>query len=227
MAKGKSICAYLKNLRRQIAEANGIDYSPRQCTYEGDCSGTCPACEREREYIESQLSLRQKWGAPLKIVGLSVALASGAASASELQEERVDSSKESRSCPESAQLEDHEDLEDVVFTGALVLHRPTFPGGDAALMSFLKENIRYPEEAREKGIQGRVRVSFLVCRDGSIADVKIVQQLHPLLDAEAVRVVKLMPKWENQGKTRERFDLPISFSLEKDSVSSEKENQVE
>ncbi|MBO4805369.1 MAG: energy transducer TonB [Paludibacteraceae bacterium] len=227
MAKGKSICAYLKNLRRQIAEANGIDYSPRQCTYEGDCSGTCPACEREREYIESQLSLRQKWGAPLKIVGLSVALASGSASASDLQEERVDSSKESRSCPESAQLEDHEDLEDVVFTGALVLHRPTFPGGDAALMSFLKENIRYPEEAREKGIQGRVRVSFLVCRDGSIADVKIVQQLHPLLDAEAVRVVKLMPKWENQGKTRERFDLPISFSLEKDSVSSEKKNQVE
>ncbi|MBP5458261.1 MAG: energy transducer TonB [Paludibacteraceae bacterium] len=227
MAKGKSICEYLKNLRKQIAEANGIDYSPRPCTYKGDCSGTCPACEREREYIESQLSLRQKWGAPLKIVELSVALASGAASASELQEERVDSSKETRSCPKSAQLEDHEDGDDYVITGALVLHRPKFPGGDAALMAFLKENIRYPEEAREKGIQGRVRVTFLVCRDGSIADVKIQQQVHPLLDAEAVRVVNLMPKWEYQGKENARFSLPISFALENDSVSSEKKNQVE
>ena len=139
----------------------------------------------------------------------------------------MDSSKETRSCPKSAQLEDHEDWDDDVITGALVLHRPKFPGGDAALMAFLKENIRYPEEAREKGIQGWVRVTFLVCRDGSIADVKIQQQVHPLLDAEAVRVVNLMPKWENPSKERSRYTLPISFNLKKDSLSSEKKNQVE
>ncbi|MCR5498269.1 MAG: TonB family protein [Paludibacteraceae bacterium] len=82
MAKGKSVCEYLKGIRRQIAKANGIDYSPIHCTHKGDCAGTCPACEQEREYLERQLSARQKMGAPIKIIGLSMALASGSACSS-------------------------------------------------------------------------------------------------------------------------------------------------
>ena len=217
MAKGKSICEYLKNLRRQIAEANGIDYSPRQCTYEGDCSGTCPACEREREYIESQLSLRQKWGAPLKIVGLSVALASGAACASNssvtsgLQEAYVDSSKGGTSCSASTQLENEE--EDLM--GVIVEQKPVFPGGDTALMAFVKENLRYPEEAKRKGIKGRVLVTFVIGSDGSISDVKVMRSVHPLLDAEAVRLVESMPKWipgkQMDRVVRSRYTLPVFF----------------
>ena len=84
MAKGKSLCKLLKKIREQIAEANGIDYSPRECTFEGDCKGTCPACEREVGYLESQLSLKRNMGVPIKIIGLSVALASGAACTSDL-----------------------------------------------------------------------------------------------------------------------------------------------
>ena len=83
MAKGKSLCKLLKKIREQIAEANGIDYSPRECTFEGDCKGTCPACEREVGYLESQLSLKRNMGVPIKIIGLSVALASGAACTSD------------------------------------------------------------------------------------------------------------------------------------------------
>lgn len=82
MARGKNICEYLKGLRKQIAKANGIDYSPIHCTHKGDCAGTCPACEQEREYLERQLYARQKMGAPIKIIGLSMALASGSACSS-------------------------------------------------------------------------------------------------------------------------------------------------
>lgn len=83
MTRGKSICEYLKSIRKQIAKANGIDYSPIQCTHKGDCAGTCPACEQEREYLERQLSTKQKMGAPIKIIGLSMALASGGACSSD------------------------------------------------------------------------------------------------------------------------------------------------
>lgn len=83
MTRGKSICEYLKSIRKQIAKANGIDYSPIQCTHKGDCAGTCPACEQEREYLEHQLSTKQKMGAPIKIIGLSMALASGGACSSD------------------------------------------------------------------------------------------------------------------------------------------------
>ena len=221
MAKGKSICEYLKNLRKQIAEANGIDYTPRQCAYEGDCSGTCPACEREREYIESQLSLRQKWGAPLKIVGLSVALASGAACASnssvpvpsDLQEEYVDSSKGTTSCSVPHQPEN----EDEEWMGCIVEEHPEFPGGMSALATYIKENLRYPEEAKQKGIKGRVVLSFVIGSDGSISDVKVMRSVHPLLDAEAVRLVESMPKWipgKQMGKViRTRYNLPVLFRL--------------
>ena len=82
MARGKNICEYLKGIRKQIAKANGIDYSPIHCTHKGDCAGTCPACEQEREYLERQLYARQKMGAPIKIIGLSMALASGSACSS-------------------------------------------------------------------------------------------------------------------------------------------------
>ena len=72
---------------------------------------------------------------------------------------------------------------------------PSFPGGQTALMSWLSANFYYPEEAVENGIRGRVIVSFIVEKDGSIADVEIEKSVHPLLDNESVRLVKRMPKW--------------------------------
>lgn len=74
MDKGKYTCETLKAIRRQVAEANGIVYTPIECHFEGVCSGICPNCEREREYIEQQLSLKQKAGQVIKIVGLAAGL---------------------------------------------------------------------------------------------------------------------------------------------------------
>ena len=73
---------------------------------------------------------------------------------------------------------------------------PKFPGGDAECMRFLSKNIKYPTIAQENGIQGRVILQFVVNKDGSIVDVVVARSVDPYLDKEAVRVVKLMPKWE-------------------------------
>lgn len=97
-----------------------------------------------------------------------------------------------------------------------VYKRATFPGGNMKLPAFIKENLKYPEDA--DGAHGRVMVSFAVEEDGSISDIKVVRGIHPSLDAEAVRVVKLMPKWqpaERGGKpVRSRFNFPVYFKLE-------------
>ncbi|MBR4336858.1 MAG: TonB family protein [Bacteroidaceae bacterium] len=94
---------------------------------------------------------------------------------------------------------------------------PEFEGGVQNLLKFLKANITYPEEAKKNGTQGRVVVQFVVDKDGSITDAKIVKSVSPELDAEALRVVKIMPKWtpgEQKGeKVRVKFTLPVQFKL--------------
>jgi len=100
----------------------------------------------------------------------------------------------------------------------VVEEQPEFPGGQAALMKFLSDNIRYPVIAQENGIQGRVICSFVVEKDGSITDVQVVRGVDPSLDKEAVRVIQSMPKWKpgkQRGKpVRVRFTLPIVFRLQ-------------
>ena len=94
---------------------------------------------------------------------------------------------------------------------------PSFPGGVMALMEFLQKNVKYPVEAQKKGVEGRVLVSFVVEKDGSLTEIKTVKSVDPLLDEEAVRVVSAMPKWEpgkQKGKpVRVKYNVPISFKL--------------
>lgn len=93
----------------------------------------------------------------------------------------------------------------------------SFPGGDEACKKWLASNVVYPEYCKTKGIEGRVIVSFVVDKDGSIDDIKTIQSPHELLSAEAIRVISSMPKWipaKLNGKTiRSRFNLPIMFSF--------------
>lgn len=94
---------------------------------------------------------------------------------------------------------------------------PEFPGGTAALMRYLSENMKYPVEAQENGIQGRVVVSFIVETDGSISNIQVARSVAPSLDAEAVRVVSSMPKWYpgmNKGHyVRVKYNVPVTFRL--------------
>jgi protein TonB len=94
---------------------------------------------------------------------------------------------------------------------------PEFIGGADALDEFIKQNVKYPAEAKEAGIQGKVYVQFIVEKDGSVTNVIVRRGAHKLLDAEAVRVVKMMPDWKpgtmRGKKVRVRYTLPISFML--------------
>lgn len=103
-----------------------------------------------------------------------------------------------------------------VFT--VVEQMPMYPGGDAALMGYLRDNIKYPTVAAENGVQGRVVVGFVVERDGSITDVNILRGVDPSLDREAMRVVKSMPRWnpgkQNGSAVRVKYQVPVSFRLQ-------------
>lgn len=101
---------------------------------------------------------------------------------------------------------------------AMVEQKPVFPGGEAAMYKYLGDNIVYPSAASEEGIQGRVVVEFVVGKDGSITNVKVVRPRHPALDKEAVRVIKSMPKWipgRNNGQpVKVTYTLPVTFKLQ-------------
>lgn len=93
----------------------------------------------------------------------------------------------------------------------------TFPGGEFKMVEYLRDNLKYPESAKKKGIEGKVYIQFVVEKDGSIADVKVMRGVCEELDAEAVRVIKAMPKWkpgEQEGKpVRTTMMLPINFKI--------------
>lgn len=114
------------------------------------------------------------------------------------------------------QIEDEEDeTETQIFT--VVENEPEFPGGMEALYKYLAQNIKYPQLARENNITGKVYVTFVVEKDGSIANPKVLRDIGGGCGAEAIRVVKAMPKW-NPGKQRGKavrvqFNLPVNFNL--------------
>jgi len=99
----------------------------------------------------------------------------------------------------------------------VVENMPEFPGGAPEMMKFLATNVKYPEEAYSNGIEGRVLLSFIVEKDGSISNVKVVKPVNEAIDAEAVRVVEMMPKWkpgkQNGKVVRVKYTIPVSFRL--------------
>lgn len=111
--------------------------------------------------------------------------------------------------------DDVEEEEAPIFT--VVESMPEFPGGEASRMQYLADNIKYPQMARESGIQGRVFVTFVVERDGHVTDVKVLRGIGGGCDEEAIRVIQNMPKWtpgKQRGKpVRVQFNMPILFKL--------------
>jgi TonB family protein len=100
----------------------------------------------------------------------------------------------------------------------IVEEMPEFPGGEKGLMEYASNNVKYPEEAKNKNIAGRVFVSFIVEKDGSINEVKVLRGIGGGCDEEAVRVIKSMPKWKpgkQRGKpVRVKYTVPVNFKLQ-------------
>ncbi|HOZ29596.1 MAG TPA: energy transducer TonB [Bacteroidales bacterium] len=116
---------------------------------------------------------------------------------------------------QSFEVEVEEEVEPIAF--AVVEDKPLFPGGDAALMKFIADNTKYPEIAKENGIQGRVFIQFVIDKNGNVTKVQVAKGVDPYLDEEALRVVKMLPNW-TPGKQRGKpvpvtFVVPINFKL--------------
>lgn len=103
---------------------------------------------------------------------------------------------------------------------------PQYPGGDAALLNYIRNNMRYPAIAVDKGIQGKVVCSFVIDANGKVSDIKVMQGVDPSLDAEAIRVISGMPNWipgrQNGVNCAVQYALPIQFSLEQYSITAKK-----
>ena len=103
-----------------------------------------------------------------------------------------------------------------IFT--VVERMPEFPGGQYSLLKYLSQKIKYPVIAQENGIQGRVSCSFVIGADGALSDVKVIRGVDPSLDAEAVRVIKSMPKWkpgvQNNMAVAVKYTVPVTFRLQ-------------
>ena len=243
MEKGKRTCNVLKAVRLQIAKANEIKFEPHECHHEGPCAGTCPACEAEVKYLEQQLQMRRVLGRAVVLTGIAAGLTSLTACG---QNKLPNGCENDTTITEPELAGDVEDVDGMmempepeveeavrgkmpapvdtirpinndekVLTG-VVEYQPQFPGGIKACEQFIKENLRYPDT--ESDVQGRVIVSFLVERDGSLSDIKVVRGLDPAFDEEALRVVKMMPKWSpgaTDGKISVmRYTIPVIFKNE-------------
>ena len=138
-----------------------------------------------------------------------------------VEESTIQSSEENNQAVEikyvPVEVEEEEPEEQTIFE--VVEQMPEFPnGGMAGLMQYLSKNIKYPTIAQENGTQGRVTVQFVVNRDGSIVDAKVLRGVDPYLDKEAIRVISSMPKWKpgmQRGKAvRVKYTVPVMFRLQ-------------
>lgn len=206
--KGKQTCRILKDIRRQIAEANDIDLVISECTHRGDCLGTCPRCEAEVAYLERELARRQAMGKAVCISGIAASALLGMPAAAQMAASALPAANDTAvAIPE-------EELEGEIFV--VVEEKPEFPGGQEAFLQFLKENVHYPEDAVKEGKEGRAICQFVVWRDGTIRYIEVVRSAgDERFDQEALRVLKSMPVWK-PGKQRGRYVsvkyvLPFNF----------------
>ena len=187
MARGKQTCKILKEIRRQIAEANGIEFATSECRYKGDCLGTCPKCEAEVRYLEQQLRARSLAGKAVALARISagIILMSGCSgtstnqSSETLQGEPVELT-DTMDWAEGEVIADWDESE--------VDEKPQFPGGNEAMRQFFDECYRKEKDI----IIGNVTVGYVVGASGKIRYTEIVDG-DSLLGEQIIRILKQFP----------------------------------
>lgn len=224
MKRGKKICQTLKEIRLQVARTNDIPYEPTECKHKGDCPGTCPKCEEEVRYIEYQLNVRRMMGKAVAVAGVSAGLTALAAcnistqkntleGEMPIQNDTVIHQKSEYKEEAKSMIVKGDTISEEFIVGEIMEERPSFPGGQQKLMEFIANNIRYTDEMKETGITGRVVVSVVIKKDGSIGEPKIIRSIHPLFDNEALRVISSMPKWRPGSQRGKRVEVTYSIPI--------------
>jgi len=273
-SNGKNICAALKQVRKQVAEANGIHYTPAPCRFDGECSGTCPACEAEVQYIESQLGRLRLAGKAVKVAGLALGLTmvAGCNSSPGTPPSATDKSATANETSPTSQPNPQPHANALVSTtdegakphakhhyvrgnngrvvkkgaaqadttavymadssgfalpevsvtstpakkiacyagGIPSIQRiarnrnhvylnpeisPRYKKGDVAMRQFIENNIRLTPTMSAACGQFLVKVACVVERNGRLSAMRVIQSVDSLYDAEAIRVLKKMPRW--------------------------------
>jgi len=239
MKRGKQTCRILKEIRKQIADANDIEFITSECQFKGDCLGTCPKCESEVHYLEQQLKHRQMLGKAITLFGLSA----GAITLNAAEHVTVEPNLNTGMRTEQMNNMRANSVEETVLIGNTITPKPKlnkkkksketinnkdnkvfgystsqdplFPGGQTAMMEWIANHLRYPEQYVEGGVTRKVIVQFTVDIKGRTRDVVIVRSLDSLCDKEAIRVILSMPRWnpgtQNGKKLPVKCTLPISF----------------
>ena len=295
-SNGKNICHTLKTIRKQVAEANGIDYTPAPCHFDGDCSGTCPACEAEVQYIESQLGRLRLAGKAVKVAGLALGLAMVAGcnspsgtppSATDKSAAANENSPTSQPNPQpqanalvsaadegakpqarhyhvrrnsgravkkgvaqadttaiymadssgyalpEVSVTSTPSKKKVCYAGGIPCVQrivrncnhvylnpeisPRYKKGDVAMRQFIENNIRLTPTMSAACGQFLVKVACVVERNGRLSAMRVIQSVDSLYDAEAIRVLKKMPRWRParmEGKrVRSLVVIDVPFML--------------
>lgn len=226
MTRGKTTCRILKEIRRQIAETNDIEFVTSECRYQGDCAGTCPKCEAEVRYLEMQLASRRIAGKAVAFAGISAALLAGAGTTIEAAAMPVETL--SVSCDDEKRTSAKEEVvvggidvqeelmrqegDDYVYN--VVEHKPQFPGGEMALLKYVAEHLQMPSSCIEWS-SARVVVRFVVTKTGEVGRVEVVRSAGEPFDSVVVNTVKRLPKFV-PGKMGDKpvntwYTLPVQF----------------
>lgn len=207
MPRGKQTCKILKEIRKQIAAENDIELVIGECTYQGDCLGTCPKCEAEVRYLERELEKRQRLGKAVAIAGLSVGMLGALPEAMAQQPDTTMVMKTTDTI---------ENVQDEPLMG-IVESIAAFPGGERKLLQYIANNLEYPQEAIDAGIGGKVFVRFFIEPDGSVSDVEVLRGIGYGCDEATVKLFKSMPKWEPAKRRGEpyrmEFSMPVNFDF--------------
>lgn len=152
------------------------------------------------------------------IILFALAMCVGCGQSSEQKEESVPTDVAKGKEQVQVQAEDEDTLENGEQVFRVVEVMPKFPGGDAELLKFIAKNVKYPQESQDKGEQGRVICSFVVTKDGTLTNYKVLRGISPALDQEAVRVLRMMPRWTPGTQRGEpvavKYTVPITFKLQ-------------
>ncbi len=208
MARGKQTCKILKEIRRQIAEANDIEFVTSECRYKGDCLGTCPKCEAEVQYLEQQLRKRQLMGKAVVLAGLSAGMIafSGCGGSSN----QADDSYKSQGEPmEIADTLDWEEGElPALWNESEVDEKPQFPGGEEKMRQFFDECYRKEKDF----IIGEATIGYVVTSDGVIYNPEIVKG-DSVLGNQLIRIISQFPKYSPGKKNGYTVDVYMTFSF--------------
>lgn len=242
MPRGRNTCRILKEIRRQIAEANDIRWITSECRYKGDCSGTCPKCEAEVRYLEQQLLARRRAGKAVALAGISAGMILLTGCTSSAQNLSADGSFHSDSLQgepvaltdsfENVNYTPTQDAPGIEATNEVVEGKmevsatddhehifvvpeiyPKFPGGEKALLQFYSDNIRLPPMVGDIAPKGKIVAKFYVDTLGQVRDPQLVECLEPRLDKEVLRITELLPKFTPGQVNGHNVNVWVSFPL--------------